>query len=63
MVIRRRCSATRTDGQPCRAAPQLDSAYCWMHDPANVEAVGETRRIGGLRRKREIAVRGAYEVE
>jgi hypothetical protein len=34
-----------------------------MHDPANAEAVAEARQIGGRRRRREIAVRGAYEVE
>ena len=34
-----------------------------MHDPENVEAVAEARKLGGHRRKREIAVRGAYEVE
>jgi hypothetical protein len=34
-----------------------------MHDPANTEAVTEARRLGGMRRKREIAVRGAYDVE
>jgi hypothetical protein len=34
-----------------------------MHDPAHAEAVTEARRLGGNRRKREVTVRGAFEVE
>ena len=63
VISRRRCTVRRTDGQPCRTAPQLGSDYCWMHDPANAEAVAEARKLGGHRRKREIAVRGAYDME
>jgi hypothetical protein len=32
-----------------------------MHDPAQAEAVAEARRLGGLRRKREVTVAGAYD--
>jgi hypothetical protein len=34
-----------------------------MHDPANAEAVTEARRLGGIRRRREITVAGAYDFE
>jgi hypothetical protein len=34
-----------------------------MHDPQNAEAMAEARRLGGLRRKREVAVAGAYDFE
>jgi len=33
-----------------------------MHSPEHAEEVAEARRLGGLRRRREIAVTGAYEV-
>jgi len=60
LVSRRLCTATRADGQPCGMAPMVDSAFCWAHDPANADAATEARRVGGLRRKREGTVAGAY---
>jgi hypothetical protein len=60
-VVRRICQARRADGQPCRAAPLLDRDFCAVHDPANAEAMAEARRLGGLRRKREVTLAGAYD--
>ncbi len=34
-----------------------------MHSPENAEEVAEARRLGGLRRRREVAVSGAYEFD
>jgi hypothetical protein len=34
-----------------------------MHSPEHAEEVAESRRLGGLRRRREVAVSGAYEFE
>jgi hypothetical protein len=34
-----------------------------MHDPAHAAEVAEARRFGGLRRRREVAVVGAYDLE
>ncbi len=34
-----------------------------MHSPEYAEEVAEARRLGGLRRRREVAVSGAYEFE
>ncbi len=45
------------------APPQLDSDYCRVHDPENADAVQESRRLGGLRRKREATVAIAYDYE
>jgi hypothetical protein len=63
MVIRSRCTARRADGQPCRMARLAGSPYCWAHDPANAEAAAEARKMGGLRRRREGTVAGAYQFE
>jgi hypothetical protein len=63
MVVRRPCKARRADGQPCRAAALTDSEYCLMHDPAHAEAVAEARKLGGMRRRKEVTVRVAYDVE
>jgi hypothetical protein len=32
-----------------------------MHDPQNAEAMAEARRLGGLRRRREVVVSGAFD--
>ena len=34
-----------------------------MHDPERADEMAEARRLGGLRRRREKAVSGAYDVE
>ena len=46
----------------CRAAPVKDGDHCFWHSPEYAEDVAEARRLGGLRRRREVAVSGAYEV-
>ncbi len=63
MVVSATCSFVKDDGQPCRAAPLRDSAFCFWHSPEHAQEVREARRLGGLRRKREVAVSGAYEFE
>jgi hypothetical protein len=34
-----------------------------MHDPAFQEAVQESRRLGGIRKRKEVAIEGAYDLE
>jgi hypothetical protein len=34
-----------------------------MHDPAHADEMAEARRLGGLRRRKEKAVAGAYDIE
>jgi hypothetical protein len=63
MVARRACKATTPDGSPCRAPPLTDGDYCRMHSPKHAEVVQEARRLGGLRRRREVTVQGAFDVE
>jgi hypothetical protein len=43
-------------------APLLDSDYCWAHDSDNADAAADARRIGGLRRRREATLAGAYDL-
>lgn len=63
MVVHRQCAFRLPSGEPCRAAPLNDSQFCWVHSPEHVKEVKEARRLGGLRRKREITVAGAYDFE
>jgi len=39
-----------------------DGDHCFWHSPDHTEEAAEARRLGGLRRRRERAVAGAYDV-
>ncbi len=58
---RRRCAYAKSDGLPCGAAPLRDGQYCFLHDPEHADEAAEARRLGGLRRRREKTLEGAYE--
>ena len=62
-MLRRTCSALKPNGERCRANPLRESGYCLMHDPHHSEDVAESRKLGGLRKRREVAVIGAYDLE
>ena len=55
------CAGSKENGQGCRAPKLKDSDYCLMHSPEHAEEMAEARRLGGLRRRREVTVSGAYE--
>lgn len=60
---KRACAHQGKDGLPCGATPQVDRPFCFWHDPERQEEAAEARRLGGLRRKREHAVAGAYDFQ
>ena len=55
------CAGKKENGQPCRSPKLKDGDYLLMHSPEHAEDVAEARRLGGLRRRREVAVSGAYD--
>jgi hypothetical protein len=59
-MFARRCQFTRPDGRACGATPLREGAYCFWHAPETADEAAEARRLGGLRRRREKAVAGAY---
>ena len=59
----RACKALKDDGSRCQAPPLLDGDFCLMHSPEHAEEMAEARRLGGLRRRREKAVSGAYDFD
>lgn len=63
VVGNRTCKGRNERGEPCRAAPRRESDFCIFHDPEHAEAMAESRRLGGLRRKREVTVAAAYDYE
>ena len=59
----RGCQFVKADGEPCRAPPLRDGEFCRMHSPEHADEVAEARRLGGLRRRREKTIEGAYDYE
>ena len=62
-VRERVCKAVKNDGSQCEAAPLTDGEHCFWHSPEHAEEVAEAGRLGGLRRRKEKAVSGAYDIE
>ena len=60
-VRRRLCAAHNADGSPCGAAPLREGELCFWHDPEHAAEAAEARRLGGLRRRREKTLEGAYD--
>lgn len=57
----RTCRHIREDGSPCRSVPMRGDDFCFWHSPDHAEEAEEARRLGGLRRRKERTVAGAYE--
>ena len=57
-----RCSHVHIDGRPCGAPPLKVGTRCYWHDPDRSAEAAEASRLGGLRRKREKTITGAYDV-
>ncbi|MFQ6026825.1 MAG: hypothetical protein ACE5Q6_04835 [Dehalococcoidia bacterium] len=62
-IQRRTCAFLKPNGQPCKATPMADQEHCFWHSPEHQEEVAEARRLGGLRRRREMTITGAYGFE
>ncbi len=50
------CSATRTDGAPCRA-PAMETGFCFWHDPQSRAARRSASSRGGSRKTVELPSR------
>ena len=57
----RQCVYQKEDGQQCRASPLKEGEFCFMHAPEHAQDMVEARRLGGLRRRREATVAGAFD--
>lgn len=62
-VRKRQCAYQGDDSQSCGATPLRDKDVCFWHDPEHEEEAREARRLGGLRRRREHTLSGAYDFE
>ena len=61
-MVNRGCTSQMPDGRLCRASAIRGERYCYMHNPDKAEEAAESRRLGGLRRRREPTLAGAYEL-
>ena len=55
------CAGELPDGRRCRSWPLRGEPYCLWHSPDREEEAAEARRLGGLRRRREKTLSGAYD--
>ena len=62
-MANRACKSSNSGGEPCQAPPLRDADFCLAHSPNHVNEVAEARRLGGLRRRRERTVSGAYDLD
>ena len=58
----RKCMSNTDAGEPCRQAPLVGADYCFWHDPEHQHEAAEARRLGGMRRRRESTIVGAFDV-
>ena len=63
MLGARRCQAQNARGEPCGSPPLLEGELCIVHDPAHADEVAEARRLGGFRRRQEVAVHTTYDLD
>ena len=61
-MVNRGCTFAMPDGRLCRASAIRGERFCYMHDPERAEEAAEARRLGGIRRRRERTLAGAYEL-
>ena len=63
MVAGITCAAAKQDGERCTVAPLRGDTFCFWHSPDHATEAAEARRLGGLRRRREKTVEGAYDYD
>jgi hypothetical protein len=62
-MTRRGCTFLRPDGKPCGSPPLRDGTACFFHASETAAEAAEARRLGGLRRRREGSLSGAFEYQ
>ena len=63
MVSRTRCRGITKGGERCLAPVLTGGEFCFFHDPDHTSDAAEARRLGGLRRRREGTLQGAYDLQ
>ena len=62
-MLARTCKGKTDSGTPCRAAPIHASDFCVFHDPSFADTLQDARKAGGQRRRREVTLAAAYDLD
>ena len=60
-MLNRGCTYEMSDGLACRAPALRGKSVCYWHDPDKAEEAAESRRIGGLHRRKAKSVATIYD--
>src|SRR5450759_576254 len=60
-MVNRGCTFEMPDGLLCRAPAMRGQNHCSLHDPDKAEEAAESRRIGGLHRRKARSVASIYD--
>jgi hypothetical protein len=60
-MVNRGCTTVMPDGLLCRAPALRGKSVCYWHDPDKEEEAAESRRIGGLHRRKAKSVATIYD--
>ena len=60
-MVNRGCTFEMPDGLRCRAPALRGKVLCYWHDPDKAEEAAESRRIGGLHRRKARSVATIYD--
>jgi hypothetical protein len=60
-MVNRGCSFEMPDGLACQAPALRGKTVCYWHDPDKAEEAAESRRIGGLHRRKAKSVATIYD--
>jgi hypothetical protein len=60
-MVMTKCAGELPDGSRCRSWPIRGESFCLWHSPDREDEAAEARRLGGLRRRREKTISGAYD--
>ena len=63
MPNRRKCHTLNQRGRPCGAPALREGSRCFWHAPETEAAAADARRLGGLRRRREATIAGAFDLD
>jgi hypothetical protein len=62
-MMNRGCTHLMPDGRMCSSPALRGERYCLFHSPDHEEEAAEARRLGGLRRRKEKTLAGAYDFQ
>ncbi len=60
-MVNRGCTILMPDGLACRAPALRGKSVCYWHDPDSADEAAESRRIGGMHRRKARSVATIYD--